>query len=207
MSKYPEFTQKKDVIFEGTSLTHDEQTHIRGKPLQYLLYTIRMFKEFTDAKVIVEVGSIRQAMHHSITDFNPVCCNDGHSTYFWKNYTCAEVYTVDIDPQCKNIINNDTRLAGVNIYTQDANTYLSGFHKPIDLLFLDAWDVNEGTPYAEEHLKAYLICKDKLAARCLILIDDTDVGNKGKGRLLIPKLIEDGFVCLTEGRQTLFIRN
>lgn len=203
---YPPFL-KNDVIFETATLTLNQQVHIRGKPLEYLLYAINIFKNFTNGKVIVEVGSIRQKMNHSITGFNPECCNDGHSTYFWKHYTDAEIYTVDIDPKCKNIIVNDDRLSGVNVFTQDANTYLAGFDKSIDLLFLDAWDVEEGTPYAEEHLKAYLTCKDKLAHRCAILIDDTDIGNKGKGRLVIPKLIEDGFKCLTEGRQTLFVRN
>jgi hypothetical protein len=206
MSKYPAFP-KRDVIFETTALTYHEQVHVRGKPLDYLMYAINIFKNFTDAKVIVEVGSIRQRMTHAITNFNPECCNDGHSTYFWKHYTDAEIYSVDIDPSCKNIIENDERLSGVNVFTHDANSYLVGFDKQIDLLFLDAWDVQEGTPYAEEHLRAYLTCKDKLAKRCLILIDDTDIGNKGKGRLVIPRLIEDGFECLTEGRQTLFVRN
>ena len=165
-----------------------------------------MFQKYTNANVIVEVGTIRQQMGHSITDFNPRCCNDGHSTYFWKNYTKAEIYTVDINPNCKKIIDSDFRLSGVNAVTNDANSYLDSFNKKIDLLFLDAWDVIDGTQYAEEHLKAYIICKEKLSDRCLILIDDTDIADGGKGRLLIPKLIEDGFKCIAKGRQTLFIR-
>ena len=41
-------------------------------------------------------------------------------------------------------------------------------------------------PYAEKHLEIYFILKDKLADNCLILIDDTDVGSGGKGKLIIP---------------------
>jgi spermidine synthase len=113
---------------------------------------------------------------------------------------------VDINPGCKRLIDNDERLKGVHAITQDAIAFLETFDKKIDLLFLDAWDVEEGTPYAEQHLRAYLTCKKNLSDRCLILIDDTDVGGRGKGRVVIPKLIEDGFKCLTEGRQSLFFR-
>jgi hypothetical protein len=201
----PKFFQN-DPIFSKIDLSVSEQTYVRGKPREYLLYTARLLATHTDAKVIVEVGSIRQPMNHTILESNPVCCNDGHSTYFWKEYTSADIYTVDINPNSKRIIENDSRLNGVHAITSDAYAFLKSFDKKIDLLFLDAWDVIDGTEYAEAHLDAYLICKDKLSRRCLILIDDTDIGNKGKGRAVIPKLFEDGFQLITEGRQTLLIR-
>lgn len=196
-----------DPIFDTVQLTYDQQTHVRGKPLKYLLYTIDMFTRYTNASTILEVGSIRGKMNHSITEFNPECCNDGHSTYFWKHYTNADVYTVDINPSCKAIIDTDDRLTNVHAHTGDAHEFLQTFDKKIDLLFLDAWDVIPTTPYAEEHLKAYTLVKDKLADRCLILIDDTDIGNGGKGKLLIPQLLEDGFTSVISGRQSLFMRS
>jgi hypothetical protein len=196
-----------DPIFDTIHLTYDQQTNIRGKPLKYLLYTIDIFNKYTNATTIVEVGSIRGKMNHSITEFNPDCCNDGHSTYFWRHYTKADVYTVDINPSCKDIIEKDDRLTSVHAHTGDAHIFLQTFDKKIDLLFLDAWDVIPNTPYAEEHLKAYMIIKDKLAEKCLILIDDTDIGNGGKGKLLIPQLLEDGFTSIVSGRQSLFIRS
>jgi len=201
----PEFIHS-DPIFEGIDLTYNQQTYIRGKPIKYLKYTIDIFNKYTSAKVIVEVGSIRNKMNHLISDYNPVCCNDGHSTYFWNEYTNAEIYTIDINPNCKNIIISDERLNKIKAFTDDAISFLKSFNEKIDLLFLDAWDVEPNSPYAEEHLKAYLIVKDKLSDNCLILIDDTDIGNGGKGRLLIPELIKDGFVCLISGRQSLFAK-
>jgi hypothetical protein len=205
INDFPKFTHS-DPVFEGINLSFQEQTYVRGKPIKYLKYTIDIFSKYTSAKVIVEVGSIRKKMNHLITDFDPGCCNDGHSTYFWSEYTNAEIYTVDINPNCKTIITNDTRLTRVKAFTQDAITFLNSFNNKIDLLFLDAWDVEPNSPYAEEHLNAYNVVKNKLSDKCLILIDDTDIGNGGKGKLLIPKLIEDGFSCLISGRQSLFIR-
>lgn len=197
----------EDPLFSEIDLTVNEQTNIRGKPKKYLLHAIYLFKMFTNAKVILEIGSIRNKMNHNITDFNPSCCNDGHSTYFWKHYTNADIYTVDIDPNCKYIIDNDTLLNGVNSYTMDAFEFVKDFDKSIDLLFLDAWDVIPDSPYDVAHLEIYNKLKSKLSDSCVILIDDTDVGDGGKGKLLIPQLQKDGFIMITNKRQTIFIKS
>ena len=36
-----------------------------------------------------------------------------HSTYFWDHYTDADIYTVDIDPACKAMIDSEPRLKNV----------------------------------------------------------------------------------------------
>ena len=192
-----------DVMWDKINLSYDEQTYIRGKPIKYLNETINLFNEM-DGKIILEIGSCRCKMAHTIDKFDPNCCNDGHSTYFWKNKTNADVYTVDIDNNCKQIIDNDNRLDGVNAYTQDAIEFSKTFDKTIDLLFLDAWDVTPEYPYAEKHLELYETIKTKLSENCLILIDDTDSLNGGKGMQLFVKLINDGYDILIKGRQTLF---
>ena len=197
----------KDKIFESDMLTYHENTFIRGKPKEYILHTIKLFKRFTRQKLVLEIGSVRHTMQHAIEEFNPACCNDGHSTYFWSHYTDADIHTVDIAPHCKHgIIDVDQRLTKVTAHIQDAIEFAKTFNKQIDLLFLDAWDVVPGDPYAEKHLEIYKILKDNLADDCLILIDDTDIGGGGKGRLVMPELIKDGFDCLFNKRQALFIR-
>ena len=196
----------KNPIFTKIDLTYNEQTFIRGKPREYILHAINLLKKYTDEKIILEIGSIRSKMGHDIQEFNPNCCNDGHSTYFWKKYTNADIYTVDIDSRCKNIIDTDNRLIGVNSFIDDAIHFSKTFDKKIDLLFLDAWDVENNSPYAEKHLEIYNILKDNLAKNCILLIDDTDIGLGGKGKLLIPVLIQNGFKCIFNKRQTLFIR-
>ncbi len=197
----------KDPIFSGIDLTLDEQTYIRGKPREYILHAIKLLKMYTDQNVIVEIGSIRFQMRHSITEFNPACCNDGHSTYFWKHHSNAEIYTVDIDPNCKSVIDSDNRLSGVNAYNNDAFEFVKDFDKKIDLLFLDAWDVGPGSPYAEAHIEIYNKLKDNLSKNCIIIIDDTDIGEGGKGKLIIPQLLDDGFLMVINKRQTIFIKN
>lgn len=196
----------KNPVFNNINLTYDEQTYIRGKPREYLLHTIKLLKQYTAGKIILEIGSIRSTMCHDIQDFNPVCCNDGHSTYFWKNYTNADIYTVDIDSKCKNLVDTDNRLNGVKSFTDDAISFAKTFDKKIDLLFLDAWDVDDNSPYAEKHLEIYNILQDKMSKNCLVLIDDTDIGFGGNVQLLIPVLIQNGFKCIFNKRQTLFIR-
>jgi len=196
----------KDPIYHGINLSLQQQTFERGKPKEYLLHTIKLFNKYTDGKTILEIGSCRGTMNHSIQEFNPYCCNDGHSTYFFKQYTDAEIFTVDIDPKCKEIIDSDTILNDVNAITECGFKYADNIHYKIDLLYLDAWDVTPGSPYAESHLEIYNKLKDKLSDNCLILIDDTDVGNGGKGKLVIPQLIKDGFLMIFNRRQTLFIR-
>ena len=89
--------------------------------------------------------------------------------------------------------------------THDGIDFLKNFPKKIDLLYLDAWDVAPGF-YAENHLQAYLHAKDKLHEKSLILIDDTDVDEGGKGKWVVPKAIEDGYRVIFNGRQTLLAR-
>jgi FkbM family methyltransferase len=196
-----------DPLFSKIDLTLNEQMYIRGKPKMYLLHATELFKKHTNGKTILEIGSARNKMNHSITEFNPSCCNDGHSTYFWKHYTNADIYTVDIDSNCKYIIDNDITLKGVNSYTIDAFEFVKHFNEKIDLLFLDAWDVVPNCPYDVAHLNIYKELKYKLSDNCIIIIDDTDVGDGGKGKLLIPQLISDGFLMVINKRQTIFIKN
>jgi hypothetical protein len=63
-----------------------------------------------------------------------------------------------------------------------------------------------GTNYAEKHLEAYRAALPRLARTCVVLIDDTDILNGGKGRLVIPQMIRDGFELITWGRQALLVR-
>lgn len=216
-------------IFDGIVLSWDEQTYIRDKPKRFLYKTLELFKE-NKGKLIVEIGAARYKMEHNIIDLSlkeikdieeknkkiPENLrtthhqNDGHATYFWCQYTDAKIYTCDIDESLTPLYENDKRLKKTNFVLDDGINFLKTFPKfvkeKIDLLFLDAWDVVPDTPFAEKHLEAYLTIKDHLSDKCLILIDDTDVGGKfgGKGKLLIPQLKKDGWKQIFSGRQTLF---
>ena len=95
----------------------------------------------------------------------------------------------------------------LHVYTADGIWFLNRFEREIDLLYLDAWDVIAGSNYAEKHLEAYRAALPHLARTCVVLIDDTDILNGGKGRLVIPQMIRDGFDLVTWGRQALLVRS
>lgn len=145
---------------------------------------------------IVELGSMRRPLG----DGQSLC--DGRSTLLW-GLSGAEVFSVDIDPAASQESRRATAgLSNVHIVTQDAEAFLEDFEGPIDLLYLDAWDI--GTPdYQGNHLRAYQRARPLLHAKSLILIDDTDLQDGGKGALVVPAAVGDGFRTLLTGRQTL----
>ena len=199
-----------------------EDYYKRSKPGPYLKTTIEIAK-ILGLKNVVEVGSTRFAVSPKCIDYfnkdnepfnSPPCCTDGHGGFFFTD-AGFDVHTVDIDINCQTQIewsyNNLGREFPSNLKTHipyDGIDFLKNFDEKIDVLFLDGWDV--GTQeYAEKHLEAYLSAKDKLSDTHLILIDDTDftLGTGGKDYLLTPYLIDNGYIPLINGRQTLFINN
>ena len=210
MDKMPELANRirslnhEDKIFKHADLSLEEQSQ-RGKPKKYLEAAIELFHAL-DGKTIVEIGCMRQPMAHPMTEMHPKCCNDGHSTYFWCT-TQAQVFSVDIDYKAVRIARKSVReFKNGKVIWGDGLKFLKKFKGKIDLLFLDAWDVIPGCQYAENHLLAYLAAKDKLSERNIIVIDDTDVGGGGKGRLLLPVLKAEGYDILVSGRQTIALK-
>jgi hypothetical protein len=202
------------------TLSAAQQAHERTKPQPYIATTLEILRAL-GGLTIVEVGSLRQAMtppcvarysqrHDSFSA--PACCNDGHSTYFWAR-SGLEVHSVDIDERCRGEIELTYRNLGepwpANLHLHvPANgiDFLAGFAGTIDLLYLDGWD--KGTPgYAERHLEAFEAARPHLASRHLVSIDDTDFDTPegGKDSLLTPVLLEEGYVPLLRGRQTVFL--
>jgi hypothetical protein len=196
------FSDRDVKHWRGSNLSVYEQTFMRDKPKDYLMACIELCR-LIDARIIVEIGSMRMAMSHPIESFNPYCCNDGHSTAFWSYFLGKDtsIYSVDINPQASFV----SHLQGVTFVNCDGIDFCNNFPGPIDFLFLDAWDVIEGTPFAEKHLECFEVARPKLAQKNIICIDDVDIGDGGKGKLIIPKLVEEcGYFVVTIGRQAIF---
>jgi hypothetical protein len=194
----------------------------RNNPKKYIMSAISTFNDI-NGKVIVEIGSMRQNLSHKLEEDNHPCCNDGHSSA-WFARTGNDFYTIDIDIAAtnitRNVLNNLSLTENVTILNGDGIHFLQTFNevynKKIDLLFLDAWDVGLENS-AEAHLEAYKVAKESLAEKHIILIDDTDVdkingkwtylkgAEAGKGKLLIPYLLENGYTMVFNGRQTMFV--
>jgi hypothetical protein len=190
----------------------------RDHPKSYIDRAIKILKETVVHPIsILEIGCCRQPLNHDVDNETCFGCCDGHSTYLWGR-TGWHVDSVDINMEHILIsakICNEFK--NVNLHNMDAielaNSVSLLAH---DLLFLDAWDV-ELPDCAEKHLEFYRAAKEKMTQKCLILIDDTDLYFNqykreffpdpeclsGKGQLLIPELIKDGYEIVFKGRQTL----
>ena len=200
------------IVFPYVKLDVYQQTYVRDKPYRFLRKMQELIK-VTNCKTIVEIGSCRSHLTHDLKIVDPRCCNDSHSTFFWCETKCT-VHTVDVNPMCETILQrayDEKRLTvrgKLNICNEDGISFIEEYEgDPIDFLFLDAWDVIEGTDYAEKHLEAYTKALEHLHKdRCFLAIDDTDIASGGKGRLLIPRLINDGWIMLYRGRHTVFYK-
>jgi len=195
--------------------------NLREKPYFTIQRAIELFAKI-EGKIIVEIGCMRIPMNHPLSQHDLPCCVDGHSTLHWAP-TKAEVYSVDVSTDAVNTVCEEIvkrKIENVIVVQDDGINFLHTFPKTIDLLFLDGWDVGL-RDYDLRHLEAYIIARDKMSERSMILIDDTDVfwdwdrddifmaedGRSGKGRLLIPRAIKDGYKLECCGRQTLLTRN
>lgn len=191
---------------------------VRDYPALYINKALEILEQQNPNKktIIVEIGSMRMALRHPLGEDRHDCCCDGHSSIIFGLSKNSTFYSVDINPDAtqntKDTFKN-FNLPTTNIYTRDGIEFLSSFPFEIDLLFLDAWDVDLPDSM-QKHLDAYNIAKPKLSPTGLILIDDTDVeltdhgivfadGLAGKGKLVIPQAIADGYKVIFSGRQTL----
>ena len=162
---------------------------------------------------------MRQPVTHPLDETHHPCCNDGHSSALWAR-TGAEFYTVDFSKECADTTRRELarmKFLNATVINDDGIRFLLHFEKKIDLLYLDAWDVTLPAS-AENHLKAYCAALGRMQEKCVLLIDDTDVElvgsslvltascDGGKGRLVVPRALQDGFKLITRGRQTLLAR-
>jgi len=187
----------------------------RKKPYPLLTKAIEILHSI-NGKVAVEIGSMRTPIDGDVYNFDFQSSMEGHSSLLFA-ISSQEFHTVDIDMDVSKIafkILKKLDTKNWNVYNGDGIKFLKEFKNKIDLLFLDAWDV--GTQdYAENHLKAYEVAKPHLSKQHIILIDDTDIGQTpekgmhidqecmgGKGKILIPLLLKNGYKVQFKGRQT-----
>ena len=194
---------------------------IRKKPYLFIKRALEIFKSI-NGNVIVEIGSMRQPCEHELDIYSKPCCNDGHSSLLLARAT-KEFHTIDINMNNSKNTQQQLKKFDLNkqssVYNGDGISFLQQFNGMIDLLFLDAWDI-ETPNHAENHLTAFKCAESKLNERNIVLIDDTDINFTpekgfhndeeslgGKGALLIPYLLSSGYQLQFKGRQTCLTKN
>lgn len=178
--------------------------HNREKPKPYLDLSLDILK-MLNGNTIVEIGSSRLPMNHSIEEVIPNCdgCNGGHSTYVFSNHSEFNVHSCDIH-KYKHLQELQKKCPNLYLYQEDGIEFLKKFEHKIDLLFLDGWDVGNSY-YKEKSLEAFNTAQPKLSRKHLIVIDDTDLDRFGKGELVINKCKLLSYDIIAQGRQTILM--
>ena len=167
-----------------------------GKRRDTLREVLRLLDE-RGAKTLLETGVARMGLEKSK--------GDGASTIvfgLWAKNNDAHLYSVDIDPEA-------TRRAGVavdamglgdcvTLVTSDSVEYLDEFTDSVDFLYLDSYDYHKTDTAIQKasqdhHLKEINAIEGCLHDDTVILIDDCDLPNGGKGKLVIQYLTEAGW--------------
>jgi tetratricopeptide (TPR) repeat protein len=141
--------------------------------------TFRKMFEYLDAidrpARIWETGCVRDPTHWELA---------GCSTYLFDRYVVdngGEVISVDINQQtverCRGEVSKQTAIHcgdSVEFLTRHAN---ASWVPPIDLLYLDSWDMewHNPVPSAHHHLKEFMAILPVLRPETLVAVDDSPV--------------------------------
>ncbi len=157
------------------------------------------------AKVLVETGTAR------FGDQN--FAGDGGSTILfadWAFQNNALLYSVDIDENCLEVASKATRAYEANvIFTHsDSIEFLENFPEMIDFLYLDSMDFNKKKPKRSQkhHLREIESVYDKLSPQCIVLIDDCNYSQDGKGKYVIRFLKKKGWRVVANSYQVIMVR-
>ncbi|MDH3334610.1 MAG: class I SAM-dependent methyltransferase [Gammaproteobacteria bacterium] len=167
-----------------------------GKRRDTLREVLRLLDE-RGATTLLETGVARMGLEKSK--------GDGASTIvfgLWAKQNGAHLYSVDIDPEA-------TERAGqavakmdlsdsVTLVTSDSVAYLDEFTDTVDFLYLDSYDYHKTDTAIQiasqdHHLKEIKAIEGCLHEGTVILIDDCDMPNGGKGKLVIERLTAKGW--------------
>ena len=98
----------------------------------------------------------------------------------------------------------------VQLHLSDSLVFLENFDSAVDLLYLDSYDYSNDLEVQrksqEHHLAEFKNIEGKLHDKSIVLIDDCDLPNGGKGKLAIDYMQKNGWKIVTEAYQVLLVR-
>jgi len=151
----------------------------------------------TGGKRLVETGSLR--MDGSTRVFADFC-----------SHTNSHLWTVDSNAEVIAACKAETAQYAewIDYVHSDSVEFLKAYAGQIDLLYLDSLDYDPGKPHiSQEHHRIEIeTALPKLTARAAVLIDDNSEHGGGKGELVRPVLMANGFICLLDAYQSAWVR-
>ncbi|AWX43407.1 hypothetical protein HME9304_00395 [Flagellimonas maritima] len=171
--------------------------------------TMEIMKEL-NAHTIVETGTSREGLKGAKS-------NGAATIVFgkWAKENMAFVHSVDINEEsiksAQKEVNRQNLQDFVKIHLSDSLEFLEGFDRDVDLLYLDSYDYSGDIEIQrksqQHHLEEFKRIEHKLHENSIVLIDDCNLPNGGKGKLVIAYMLERGWKILMEEYQTLLVRN
>lgn len=162
-----------------------------------------------DAKTIVETGTSREGLKGAKS-------NGAATVVFgkWAKENGAFVHSVDISEEsCRNAqeeVDKQNLSEVIKIHHSDSLVFLENFKEEVDLLYLDSYDYSSDIEVQkksqEHHLLEFKAIENQLHANSIVLIDDCDLPNGGKGKLAIEYMLQKGWKVVMNAYQVLLVR-
>lgn len=163
----------------------------------------------TGAKTLIETGTSREGLHGAKS-------NGAATIVFgkWASENDAFLHSVDISE--KSVANAQTEVdkqklnQWIEIHQSDSIKFLEDFQEKVDLLYLDSYDYSDDVlvqkKSQEHHLKEFKVIESRLHDKSIVLIDDCDLPNGGKGKLAIEYMLKKGWRVEANAYQVLLLR-
>lgn len=160
------------------------------------------------AKLIIETGTSREGLRGAKS-------NGAATIIFgkWAKQNNAIVHSVDINERSIATAQREVDVQGlgrsVRIHHSDSVAFLKKFTEPVDFLYLDSYDYSDDPEVQiksqEHHLNEFLAIEDRLHRNSIVLIDDCDLPNGGKGKLVVDYMLKKDWRVLMSAYQILLV--
>ncbi len=199
-------SQTPDPVYAAKNkMFLNKRLSFRDKRASSFLLALELLQK-RNAKVLVETGTSRCGKEN----FK----GDGGSTVIFGHFASQmglHLYSVDIDPgavaKAQKAIKPYAK--NVTVVCSDSIEFLENFDQPIDFLYLDSYDFEPSDPFPSQwhHLNELEAALPMLHKNSIIMIDDCDLPQGGKGKLVISYLLERGWRIAFQGYQVILVRN
>lgn len=172
------------------------------------LKTLELLEKI-EAKTIIETGTSREGLHGAKS-------NGAATIVFgkWAKLNDAFMHSVDISEKsvaaAQKEVDNQKLNSSVKIHLSDSVSFLQAFNEPVDFLYLDSYDYNNDPEVQlksqTHHLNEFKAIENQLHDKSIVLIDDCDLPNGGKGKLVVEYMLKNGWEILIKAYQILLIR-